>query len=153
MFVRDASHGVVRGNRFEENCVGLAVVGLRGPHSTTGWSVRGNTVQGNTAACPATEDVPTPLSGIGIALIGAGHVQVNDNSVTGNRPTGDTPVAGGIALVSAKPFSGPDPTGNTIGANHLARNTPADLVYDGTGNDNRFVANDCASSLPAGLCG
>jgi len=153
LFVRDASHGVVRGNRFDDNCVGLAVVGARGSRSTTDWTIRGNTVRDNTAACPATDDVPAPLSGIGIALIGAGHVRVDGNTVSGNQPTGDTPVAGGIALVSAKSFGGPDPSGDTIRANHLDGNEPADVVYDGTGSDDRFVANDCASSLPGGLCG
>ena len=153
LFVRDASNGVVRGNRFDGNCVGVAVVGSHGAHSTTGWSIRGNTVRDNSAACPASEDVPTPLSGLGIALIGAGQVQVRENTVSGNRPTGDTAVAGGIALVSAKSFGGPDPSGVTIRANQLDGNAPADLVYDGTGVDNRLVANDCGSSLPDGLCG
>ena len=152
LFLRDAANGVVRDNRFDDNCVGLAVVGTRGSRSTTGWVVRGNTVRDNTGACPPSDDVSAPLSGIGIALIGVGHVQVGENTVSGNRPTGETPVAGGIALVSARLFGGPDPTEVTIRANHLDGNAPADLVYDGSGTDNGFVANLCASSLPGGLC-
>ena len=152
LFVRDASHGVVRGNRFEDNCVGVAIVGTHGADSATGWSVRGNTVRDNAAACPATDDVPAPLSGLGIALIGAAHVQVSENAVSGNRPAGDTPVAGGIALVSAKPFGGPDPTGDAVTGNQAHGNAPADLVYDGIGRRNRFVANDCDTSVPDGLC-
>ena len=152
LFVRDTSHGLVRGNRFEDNCVGVAIVGTHGPDSATGWSVRGNTVRDNTAACPATEDVPAPLSGIGIALIGAGRVHVSGNTVSGNRPTGDSPVAGGIALVSAKPFGGPDPTGDVVAGNQVDGNAPADLLYDGTGRGNRVIRNDCETSVPDGLC-
>jgi hypothetical protein len=152
LFVRDAAGGVIRGNTFEGNCVGLAVVAAGGARSATGWSVRGNAVRDNTFACPATDDVPAPLSGIGIVLIGAGDTQVVENVLSGNRPTGDTPVAGGIALVSAKPFGGPDPANDLVRGNRAHANAPADLVSDGSGHGNRLLGNDCATSLPDGLC-
>jgi nitrous oxidase accessory protein NosD len=151
LFVRDASNGVVRDNRFEDNCVGLAIAGTSGP--TAGWTVRRNVVSGNTSACPPSDDVPTPLSGLGIVLIGASHVHVSENTVEGNRPSGDTPVSGGIALVSAKPFGGQDPDSDAVVRNHAHGNDPADLVYDGSGRNNQFTGNDCGASLPDGLCG
>ena len=154
MYIRDASQGVVRGNRFEDNCVGLLLAAvIEGPRSTTSWTVRGNIVRGNTYACPASEDVPTPLSGLGIAVIGGSHVQVTENTVHGNRPSGDTPVAGGIAVVSATAFGGPDPDANFVRDNRVRGNAPADLLYDGSGRNNRFANNDCGTSMPDGLCG
>jgi nitrous oxidase accessory protein NosD len=152
LFIRDASHGVVRGNRFEGNCAGMALVGMDGAGSTTGWTVRDNVVSGNTFACSASDPIPA-LSGLGIALIGTSRTRVSENTVTGNYPTGDTAVAGGIAVVSAQVFGGPDPEGNVVTANRVRRNAPADLVYDGSGRDNRLVGNDCGASLPDGLCG
>jgi nitrous oxidase accessory protein NosD len=153
LFVRDTSHGLVRGNTFEDNCVGIAFVAAGGANSANGWTVRGNTVRDNTFACPATDDVPAPLSGIGIVLIGAGDAQVVENTVSGNRPSGDTPVAGGIAVVSAKSFGGPDPVNDVVRGNRAGGNAPADLVYDGSGHGNRLGGNRCGTSLPDGLCG
>ena len=139
LFVRDASHGIVRDNRIEANCVGMLLVDTAGDGPAGDWSVAGNTVRRNTAACPPTEDVPAPLSGFGIALLGTDATTVEGNAVSGNHPTADTPIVGGIVLASAGSVGGADPTGTVVRGNTARGNDPADLVYDGSGSGNRLT--------------
>ena len=152
LFLRDASHGVVRDNEFRANCVGIWFLDGPLPGPVSDWVARDNVVRNNTAACPPSEDIPVPLSGFGIALLGTDHVAVQGNLVTGNRPSGDTAFAGGIVLASSAAFGGTDPTDNVIRANQARDNDPADLVYDGSGSGNQFIRNDCGTSIPDGLC-
>ena len=153
LFVRDASHGIVRDNRIEANCVGMLLVDTAGDGPVGNWSVGGNTVRRNTAACAPTEDVPVPLSGFGIALLGTDATTVEGNTVSGNHPTADTPIVGGIVLVSAGSVGGADPTGTVVRGNTMRGNDPADLVSDGSGSGNRLTENRCGTSVPDGLCG
>lgn len=153
LFLRDTSHGVVRDNRFEANCAGVLLVDTAEPGPAAGWQLSGNTVTRNNAACAPTQDVPVPLSGPGIALLGTTGTLVEGNVVTGNRPTGDTAFAGGILLASAKSVGGADPTGTAVRGNEARSNAPADLVFDGSGSRNRVAANRCGTSMPSGLCG
>ena len=97
---------------------------------------------------PPTEDVPVPLSGPGIALLGTDATTVEGNAVSGNHPTADTPFVGGILLASAASVGGGDPTGTTVRGNTARGNGPADLVYDGSGSGNRLTANRCGTSVP-----
>ena len=152
LLVRDASHGVVRDNELRANCAGIWF--LDGPlaGATGDWAARENVVHDNSAACPPSEDIPVPISGFGIALTGTDHVVAHDNIVTGNQPSGDTVFAGGIVVASTTAFGGADPTNNLVDHNTALHNVPADLVYDGSGSANRFVANDCGTSIPDGLC-
>jgi len=150
IFVRDSAHGTVVGNESFGNCVGILVLATQPQVPVQDWTVKGNQVHDNTKACPASEDGP-PASGIGIALAGAAHSTVLGNLVTGNRPTGPTLAAGGIAVFSTAPLGGTDPAGNLITGNQLSDNDP-DLSYDGTGTNNTFLHNTCHTSTPTGLC-
>ncbi len=47
---------------------------------------------------------------------------------------------------------GSDPNFDTIASNTAYRDHPADLVWDGTGTGVTFTGNQCAVSLPPGLC-
>jgi nitrous oxidase accessory protein NosD len=152
LFFRDASHGLVRDNDVRANCAGIWFLDAQLPGPATDWVARDNIVRNNTAACPPSEDIPVPLSGLGIALLGTARVLVQGNLVTGNQPTGDTPFAGGIVLASSLAFGGADPTDNLVRENLVRNNDPADLVYDGSGSNNRFIGNDCRTSVPDGLC-
>jgi parallel beta-helix repeat protein len=150
IFVRDSAHGTVVGNESFGNCVGIIALATQAQVSVQDWTIKGNRVHDNTKACPASEDGP-PASGIGIALAGANRSTVLGNLATGNRPTGPTLAAGGIAVFSTAPFGGADPAGNLVKANQLSDNDP-DLSYDGTGTGNTFLHNTCHTSSPAGLC-
>jgi hypothetical protein len=153
LFLRDASHGSVRDNRLEANCAGMLLVDTAGDAPLAGWDVRGNTVARNTAACPPSEDVPVPLSGVGIGLLGTDATTVAGNTVTANRPTADTMLAGGIVLASARSVGGADPRGTVVHGNTARGNGPTDLAFDGSGTRNRVSGNRCTTSLPDGLCG
>jgi hypothetical protein len=148
--VRDSGHGTVVGNESFGNCIGVIVVATQAQVSVQDWTVRGNRVHDNTKACPASED-GAPASGIGIALAGASRSTVLDNVVTGNRPTGPTLAAGGIAVFSTAGLGGADPVADLVMGNELRNNDP-DLFYDGSGTGNTFLHNTCQTSNPAGLC-
>ena len=72
-----------------------------------------------------------------MALLGTSHSTVSGNTVTGNHPTQDSPLCGGILLASSKDFGGADPASNVVTGNRVKSNAPANLYYDGTGKDNR----------------
>ncbi len=150
IFVRDAEHLTIVGNRTHGNCVGILFLGA--PPGPVGVAdVRGNSVKDNTKVCPASADRPFPLSGIGIALSGAQDVNVHGNIVTGNKPGpgGEaTPISGGVAVATGD--GGTVATGNTVSNNILLNNTP-DILWDGAGS-NTFAHNLCRTSTPDGLC-
>jgi parallel beta-helix repeat protein len=136
IYVRDASHGVVRGNRANGNCAGI-VLADTDPHGMRDWKVERNTVRANTLACSAIEGSNLPVSGLGMLLLGTSHTTVHGNTVTDNHPTQDSPLCGGILLASSKDFGGTDPTSNVVIGNRVKSNQPANLYYDGTGKGNR----------------
>jgi parallel beta-helix repeat protein len=148
ILVRDSSHGSVVGNASSGNCVGMIVFSSHAP--TENWTIKGNRVHDNTKACGGGDE-GLPASGMGIALAGAGHTTVTGNVVTGNRPTGPTPFAGGIVVASTAAFGGNDPVGDVISGNVAHDNAP-DLFYDGSGTGIEFLHNACQTSMPDGLC-
>jgi parallel beta-helix repeat protein len=150
IFVRDASQGLIEGNTIRDNCIGISVLDTGAPVQPSRWMIRGNIVSHNNAACEPNEEAP-PLSGAGIVLFGAHDTTVRDNRVNNNRASGPSAVRGGIVVV-ASPAGGGVPVGNLITGNTAHRNSPADLVYDGSGSNNRFRNNDCGRSIPRGLC-
>jgi hypothetical protein len=152
LFLRDVSHGVVRDNRLDSNCAGLVMVDTAEAGRVDGWQVSGNTVRRNTAACAPTDDIPVPISGPGIALLGTSRTVVEENVVTGNHPTAETAFAAGILLATATSVGGGEPSTTTVRGNVALENGPSDLVYDGTGSGNRFAANRCGRSIPSRLC-
>jgi nitrous oxidase accessory protein NosD len=148
-FIRNSVHGTIRGNKSYENCIGAFILaGAPGPASH--WTFAHNKVWDNDKACAATEEAP-PLSGIGLLLSGSDHVRVVHNRITGNHPKGPSPISGGVVLITsvAAPVA---PVDNLVKHNVILHNAPFDVIYDGTGSDNRFVDNRCASSTPAGIC-
>ena len=156
IFARNAAHGAIIGNTLYDNCVGLLVlnVGEFLPVEQAGasdWTVRDNQLNHNNAVCPPDEEGP-PLSGIGLAIVGGHAISVKGNTALNNVPNGPTVGSGGVVVVSAAPFGSTDPSDVTVMGNVVLGNTP-DLFWDGTGSGIVFTANDCATSVPAGLCG
>ncbi len=149
ILIRNAEHGTVAGNSIHDNCAGVALL-ADAPGPTGSFRLTGNAIVHNTKACPAGEDSPFPLSGVGIALAGAHDVSVLANLVTGNVPSGDTEVAGGVIVATGD--GGTPPSGNAVRGN-LIRGNALDLVWDGAGSGNVFAGNLCRTSDPAGLCG
>jgi hypothetical protein len=149
-FLRDSAHGRALNNTVVHNCLGIGVINTGAPGDARQWRIKGNTARQNNKFC-AAEDGP-PISGTGIGLLGAKRTRVKGNSVRGNQPRHPAPFSGGIVVISSKSFGGTDPAHNLIAHNVAFSNQPADIRWDGTGTDNRFRANSCATSQPSGFC-
>ncbi|MGK5111073.1 MULTISPECIES: right-handed parallel beta-helix repeat-containing protein [unclassified Geodermatophilus] len=150
-FFRNASHGWVKHNVAEGNCVGTLVLS-GAPGLASGWEYAENEVTANNKVCAGVpeEGIP-PLSGAGVALVGAQDFLVHHNTVTDNASDAESAVEGGIVVVSSASVPGLmpfDPMG-TVAENWVFGNEPADLVTDGTG-DVDFDDNRC--DTPAELC-
>ncbi|HEY6711290.1 MAG TPA: right-handed parallel beta-helix repeat-containing protein [Rubrobacter sp.] len=147
ILVRNARHGKIVGNQVHNNCLGMMFLADE-PGPAGVFDVRGNKVVNNTRACPAFEDAP-PLSGIGIALLGARGMEIKSNQIMHNVPSGPTGFSGGVVVT--KGFKGTPPTNNTITGNTILRNKP-DIFWDKSGSGNRLKPNDCKTSKPGRLC-
>jgi len=152
IWVANTKGGFIAGNTIHDNCAGMFFEAF--PSQPVGdFEVKGNTVENNTRKCPTgIEQGREAFSGIGIALLGASGMEVTGNQISGNIPSGPTPVSGGV-VVSTNPFSGGSakPRNNSVIGNHFGRNKP-DIFWDDSGSGNRFVGNLCNSSVPSRLC-
>jgi nitrous oxidase accessory protein NosD len=150
ILIRNALHGKAAANSIHGNCVGVGVLAdLPGPAGL--FHLTGNLVRNNTRACAASEELPFPLSGVGIALLGANGVKIDGNLITGNVPSAETDFSGGVVVASgvADPLTAP--ADNRVRGNRILHNDP-DVFWDGTGSGNSFRGNLCRTSTPAGLC-
>jgi len=151
IFITDTHRGVFAGNKVHDNCAGMffETDGFKVPVS--GFEVKGNRVENNTRSCRAAQ-WDRNFSGIGIALLGTTDMEVKGNHLSGNVPSGPTPVSGGV-VVATDPFFGgtAKPKNNSIIGNHFGRNKP-DISWDKSGSGNRFVGNLCNTSVPTRLC-
>jgi parallel beta-helix repeat protein len=156
IYVGDTKRGSFAGNTIHDNCAGMFFEAF--PSFPVGeFEVKGNTVENNTRSCRAAQfDPPNELernfSGIGIALLGASGMELTGNHLSGNVPSGPTPVSGGV-VVSTDPFFGgtTKPTNNSVTGNLFGHNKP-DIFWDEAGSGNRFLGNLCNSSVPSRLC-
>jgi hypothetical protein len=149
ILLRDAVGGKVSQNRLVGNCAGLlALADAPGPAGN--FQIDHNRVLENNKACPGDplEDEP-PLSGLGIALVGAFGTGVSHNDVRGNQPSGDSFLSGGIAVTQLP--GGTDPQNDVVAHNKAFDNSPNDLFWNGNGMV-AFIKNHCATSDPDGLC-
>src|SRR5919112_2823430 len=111
IFVTDTHQGSFVGNTIHDNCAGMF---FEAPRAVGGFEVKGNTVTDNTRSC-RSKSWGRNFSGIGIALLGARGMEVTANHLSGNVPSGPTPVSGGV-VVSTDPFFGETikPTNNSV---------------------------------------
>jgi parallel beta-helix repeat protein len=154
IWVGNAHGGSVSGNQVHDNCAGMFFEAF--PSEPVGeFEVKGNTVENNNRKCPAGVDQGREaFSGIGIALLGASGMELTGNQISGNVPSGPTPVSGGV-VVSTNPFFGgsakAQPRNNSVIGNHFGHNKP-DIFWDDSGSGNRFLGNLCDTSVPSSLC-
>ena len=151
MYFANTHGGSIAANDVRNNCAGMffETDGYKVPVS--GSEVKGNTVENNRRSCRAAQ-FDRNFSGIGIALLGTTDMQVKGNHLSGNVPSGPTPVSGGV-VVATDPFFGgtAKPRNNSVIGNHFGRNKP-DIFWDKSGSGNRFVGNLCNTSVPSRLC-
>jgi parallel beta-helix repeat protein len=130
VFAGGSVGGSISGNALHDNCVGVFLLAQPGPAG--GFRVAFNEIRHNTRACPAGGDWPG-LSGVGVALVGAHRDAVVANAITGNVPSGDSALHGGVALL-AEP-GGTPAEHNVVAANLMLGNEP-DVFWDGAGAGN-----------------
>jgi len=151
--LRDASFGHLTENQATGNCVGAIVLDTGETGPAMGWDLQTNGFVANNAACPALEEEGFPAtSGTGLLLAGAQHTTVNQNLILDNVPSGDTPFGGGVRLFDTTSLGGSVPQANLVSGNVIIGNQPADIIDDGTGQQNQLLGNLCNTSIPDGLC-
>ena len=150
IYVADTHSGSVVGNNVHDNCAGMFFEAFKS-EPVGGFKVAGNTVENNSQSCRGAQ-FDRNFSGIGIALLGASGMEVTGNNLSGNVPSGPTPVSGGV-VVSTNPFFGDTtkPRNNTVVGNQFGPNK-LDIFWDKSGSGNRFVGNLCNTSVPTRLC-
>src|SRR5215208_2984330 len=123
LYVRDSSHGRVLRNEAVHNCLGIGLINTGAPGDVRTWHVLNDEVDSNNRFCKSEGGAP-PLSGTGIALLGAKKGVVRNNSVRSNKPAQPAPYAGGIVVASGKPLGGSDSAHNVIARNRALKNKP-----------------------------
>ena len=153
ILLRDSAVGKIRNNTFFNNCVGAVVVDTPAPIQPHGYVLSMNQSYHNDRFCKGVPNGPPPTSGTGIAIVGGRHIVVRANTVWANRPSkAGAAFPGGIVVASAKALGGAVESNNVVRNNQAYRNKPADIVWDGNGTGNQFVANTCGTSTPDGMC-
>jgi parallel beta-helix repeat protein len=155
IFVENTHGGSVTGNQVHDNCAGMFFEAFK-DEPVGGFEVTGNTVADNTRSCGG-QNFGRKFSGIGIALLGASGMEVKANHISGNVPSGPTPISGGVVVSKdpyfrGTPFGGTQkPNNNSVIGNLLAQNKP-DIYWDESGSGNSFLGNLCNTSVPSRLC-
>lgn len=162
LFAGDSEQGVVAHNRVSDNCLGVLLIDLAlpGDHGTSAVDVSYNDIEANNRFCLADDEGQPSISGVGVALVGAGdsvvsHNRIRDNAGTPNPQNGEPAMVsfGGLAVLDAAGLTGgAAPSGNTVAYNEVSGNAPFDVLYDGSGFANTFVHNQCLAAAGPGLC-
>jgi len=153
----DSTGGRFTANELTGNCSGLVVVDTGFPGPARDIRITANTVRANDRYCPGDGGVP-PQGGAGVVLAGATDTVVAGNRLTDNAlagvPAGAEPpfASGGLILIDSTGFGGTAPTNNRITGNTITGNQPLDVVTDGSGSGNVFLANRCNTANTPGIC-
>jgi parallel beta-helix repeat protein len=169
--VENSSAVRVLNNDTFHNTAGILIDLLPGLQITTASHnlVSGNRVRDNNHANfgdPGQIESFVP-SGTGILVLGTDHTTVTGNVITGNQFVGiavaSTTLLGQLAGLPPDAFAGidPNPQSVLIKQNVVVHNglapppaglpVSADLLWDGSGNDNHWVDNVFQTSFPAPL--
>ena len=150
IYVGNTKGGSFAGNTIHDNCAGMGFDAFKA-EPVGEFEVKANTIEDNTRSCRAAQ-VERNFSGIGIALLGASGMEVTGNQISGNIPSGPTPVSGGVVVTTNPYFGGSaKPRNNSVTGNTFGRNKP-DIFWDKSGSGNSFVGNLCNTSVPSSLC-
>lgn len=155
-FIRHA-HGVtLRENNVWANCFGIFVLDDGQAGGAGDVTITDNNISGNNQFCRASTDTngPPPHGGAGVVLLGAVRTVVSDNEINNNGISQVGAIGrAGVAVISATAIDGgSDPMNNTIKDNEILNNTQFDILWDGSGTGNKFLDNECKTSVPPGFC-
>ena len=148
IFVRDASHGIVHGNRLEGNCTGLIAVDTGIRRGRRGLADRRQHRPRKLGRVRAERR--HPAAALGPRHRRARHERHVDRGKPrrANTPSAEAPLSGGILLASSESVGGVDPSNTVVRGNVARANVPADLIHDGTGERIRVTDNRCQTSGP-----
>lgn len=154
-----------------ENAAGILVALLPGRtiNSVSDILISGNVVRDNNLANFATEGLSAAVpSGSGILIIGSDLVKVEENAVSGHRfmgiGVGSSVLLAALAGLPPEALAGiePNPDQVSVRNNQVVGNgntspfpflPPADLFWDGSGNQNCWSGNTFSVSVPGALPG
>ncbi|GAA3629471.1 right-handed parallel beta-helix repeat-containing protein [Kineosporia mesophila] len=151
VFLKEARGGDVVSNRLSGNCLGILVFDdsareipdTKGSYEGGDWTVRKNVLTANNRYCIAGRDGSQRTSGVGIGVVNADRVVIEDNKIRDNVatvPAGEEPLnfpSGGVVLVGFAAPPGTSPPGAIPGGtvqnvlvthNVVRRNEPTDIV-------------------------
>ncbi|MEU4575390.1 right-handed parallel beta-helix repeat-containing protein [Nonomuraea sp. NPDC023979] len=134
VFVDNSSQARVTGNSCHGNAIGILLLNQVYEGEPEGGVrdclVSGNDLYGNVLAAGAEPDglgaAGPPISGVGLALIGAHRVTVVDNRIHDNHPSGESVMGAGLVLGSSKDFGGDDVDDCHLLWNRVTGNSPLD---------------------------
>lgn len=160
MLVLNSHGGAITGNTLEGNCAGITVVDSVEPGFAGDLRMADNLVRANNLFCVGDDEGRPSESGIGIGLLGTSQVLLQHNTITANvgdvDPESGQPAAfggAGLVLIDGALAGGAAATDNRIARNTIRDNLPLDVLTDGSGSGNVFVANDCVAANLPGICG
>jgi parallel beta-helix repeat protein len=149
VFVRSAQRGVIDDNSIHDNCVGVLVL-ADAPGPAGGFRLRDNTISRNRKFCAASpEQAETGLSGVGILVVSADNLTIQDNWIVDNAPSAQVLYSGGVIIFKGGPSTADN---NTVRRNVIVFNEELDLFSDRTGSGNVLTPNFCQRSEPPELC-
>jgi parallel beta-helix repeat protein len=147
VFFRDSRNGRIEGNNLKDNCAGVVI--LNTSPGAGDVKVTDNTASHNNASCPPGDG--PPISGIGVAIVGADHITLRDNKIEHNDTGAVFPVpSGGIVLLPGG--VGPTFSNHVTAKDNRVRHNATDIVVLGPLATNVFDDNHCVTSNPSGLC-
>ena len=150
IYVDDAQRGSFAGNTIHDNCAGMFFEAFKA-RTRGDFEVKGNTVENNTRSCRAAQ-FGRNFSGIGIALLGASGMELTANDLSGNVPSAPPPSLAGSwsrRTRSSEERSSPRTTPSSATTSATTGRTSSGTK---SGSGNRFVGNNCDTSVPARLC-
>lgn len=102
----DTRGAAVTGSTFRGNAGGIAVTDTPAGEPVGDLRINGNAIVDNDGYFPGDRGAP-PVSGIGIAILGADDVRISGNLLRDNAPSADAPLGGfGIGIFDAGQLTG-----------------------------------------------
>src|SRR5262249_24056858 len=116
-FLRDSRGGTLEENLATGNCAGFLFLDA-GSGVSGNWTARHNISGANDKFSPANGEGPA-ISGVGMAIVGADGVTLEEIQVNRNVPSRTADISGGVVVLSSVPFGGKDENGNRVAENTI----------------------------------
>lgn len=142
VFVDNSSRARIRRVRSHGNAAGVLMLHQTYPGEPEGGvadcliadcDLTGNSLAAGGEDPEALGAAGPPMSGVGLAMIGAQRVAVVGNRITGNHPGGPSVMGAAFVVGSSADWGGSASADNTVEWNTISGNSPADVQADPDG--------------------